>query len=98
MKKHRPIHPGEILNEEFLIPMKAECAHLAQDTLIPLEEIENIIDGSIPITPNAALRLSLYFGLTERFWLNLQSRYDLEIEKDKLAGKLRKEVRVLAAV
>lgn len=98
MKKLEPIHPGEILLEEFLLPMSISQAQLAEDTRISLAEVEKIIEAKSPITPNAALRLSLYFGLSERFWLNLQSRYDLEIEKDRVADKLKNEVRILQAV
>jgi antitoxin HigA-1 len=97
MKKQEPIHPGEILREEFLLPMNITQAQLSSDTGIPLEEVAKIIAGKSPVTPNAALRLSLYFGLSERFWLNLQSRYDLETEKDKVADTLKKEVRILQA-
>lgn len=95
MEKLEPIHPGEILLEEFLIPMEISRSKIAEDTGISLTEIEKIINEKSPITPNAALRLSLYFGLSERFWLNLQSRYDLETEKDKVVDKLKKEVRIL---
>lgn len=98
MSKLKPIHPGEILREEFLIPMNIEPSRLANDTKISEEEINALIDETRSITPNAALRLSLYFGLSERFWLNLQSRYDLETEKDKLADRLQREVRILATV
>ena len=97
MKKLEPIHPGEILQEEFLLAMNISQARLAEDTGISPEEVRNIIEGRAPVTPNSALRLSLYFGLSERFWLNLQSRYDLETEKDKVADKLKKEVRILQA-
>jgi len=98
MSKLKPIHPGEILREEFLLPMNISPARLAEDTKISLENIAEIIEEKSSITPNAALRLSLYFGLSERFWLNLQSRYDLETEKDKLADRLKQEVRILATV
>lgn len=98
MSKLKPIHPGEILREEFLIPLEIEPSRLANDTKISEQEINALIDETRPITPNAALRLSLYFGLSERFWLNLQSRYDLETEKDKLADRLQREVRILATV
>ncbi|MGI8469095.1 MAG: HigA family addiction module antitoxin [Pyrinomonadaceae bacterium] len=97
MKKLEPIHPGEILREEFLLPMKVSQSKIDEDTGISLKEIEKIIAGKSPVTPNAALRLSLYFGLSERFWVNLQSRYDLETEKDKVADNLKKEVRILQA-
>ena len=95
MKKLKPIHPGEILREEFLLPMNVSQTKLAEDTGISPAEVEKIINEKTAISPNAALRLSLYFGLSERFWLNLQSRYDLETEKDKVADKLIKEVRIL---
>jgi antitoxin HigA-1 len=98
MSKLKPIHPGEVLREEFLQPMKIEPARLAEDTGISEEEISAIIEETRPITPNAALRLSRYFGLSERFWLNLQSRFDLETEKDKLADRLHREVKVLATL
>jgi len=97
MPKLEPIHPGEILLEEFLLPMNISQSRLAEDTRIPEPEITGIIKGEISITPNADLRLSLYFGLSERYWLNLQSRYDLEAEKDKVADDLGKEVRILQA-
>ena len=97
MKKLEPIHPGDILLEEFLTPMNISQTKLAEDTGISLAEVEKIIAGKSAVSPNAALRLSLYFGLSERFWLNLQSRYDLETEKDKVADKLKKEVRILQA-
>ncbi|MGI8495363.1 MAG: HigA family addiction module antitoxin [Pyrinomonadaceae bacterium] len=97
MKKLEPIHPGEILSEEFLMPMNISKPQIAEDTGISLAEIKKIIEGKSSVTPNSALHLSLYFGLSERFWLNLQSRYDLETEKDKVADNLKKEVRILQA-
>ena len=75
--------------------MNVSQEQIAENTGISLEEVEKIIAGKSAVSPNAALRLSLYFGLSERFWLNLQSRYDLETEKDKVADKLKKEVRIL---
>lgn len=98
MKKLPPIHPGEILLEEFLLPMKLTQSRLAKDIGVATRTISDIVQGRRSITPNTALRLSLYFGLSERFWLNLQSRYDLETEKDKLAGRLQREVQVLATI
>lgn len=97
MKKLEPIHPGEILREEFLLPLNVSQTKLAEDTGISSAEVEKIINKESAISPNSALRLSLYFGLSERFWLNLQSRYDLETEKDKIADKLKSEVRILQA-
>jgi addiction module HigA family antidote len=98
MKKLPPIHPGEILLEEFLEPMKITQSRLAKDIGVAPRTVSEIVQGKRSITPNTALRLSLYFGLSERFWLNLQSRYDLESEKDKLSDRLQSEVKVLATV
>ncbi len=98
MKKLPPIHPGEILQEEFLLPMEISQSRLAKDISVSTQTINEIVQGKRSVTPNTALRLSLYFGLSERFWLNLQSRFDLETEKDNLADRLQREVRILATV
>jgi len=92
-----PIHPGEILLEEFLHPLEISQYRLAKDIGVPVRRINEIVLGKRRITADTALRLSRYFGLSERFWMNLQSRYDLEIERDRLQGRLEKEVKVLAA-
>jgi len=91
-----PIHPGEILMEEFLKPMNVSQYKLAKDISVPPRRINEIVHGQRAITPDTALRLSRYFGLSERFWINIQSRYDLEIEKDRLQDRLDKEVHVYA--
>ena len=91
-----PIHPGEILLEEFLEPMKLSQYRLAHDIGVPPRRINEIVHGRRAITPDTALRLSRYFGLSERFWMNLQTRYDLEVEKDRLADRLVTEVAVFA--
>ncbi len=93
-----PIHPGEILLEEFLEPMGISQYRLAKDLSVPPRRINEIVLGKRAITPDTALRLSLFFGLSERFWINLQSRYDIEVEKDKLENRLKKEVHVYAVV
>jgi antitoxin HigA-1 len=95
MKKMTPIHPGEILFEEFLKPLGISQYRLAKDISVPPRRINEIVQGKRSITADTALRLARHFGLSERFWLNLQSRYDLEVEKDKLDMRLEKEVRVL---
>ena len=95
-RKLPPIHPGEILLEEFLRPMSISQYRLAKDISVPPRRINEIVLGKRAISPDTALRLSRYFGLTEPFWLNLQGRYDLEVEKDRLAGRLEREVRVYA--
>jgi addiction module HigA family antidote len=92
-----PVHPGEILLEEFLKPMGISQYRLAKDIGVHPRRINEIVHGERSITADTALRLSRYFGLSERFWLNLQSRYDLEIQKDRLKGRLEQEVKVLAA-
>ncbi|MBN1361651.1 MAG: HigA family addiction module antidote protein [Sedimentisphaerales bacterium] len=87
-----PIHPGEILLEEFLKPMGLSQYRLAKDISVPARRINEIVHGQRSISADTALRLSRYFGLSERFWLNLQSRYDLEIERDRLKDRLEAEV------
>ena len=97
-KKYPPIHPGEILLEEFLEPMGISQYRLAKDISVPPRRINEIVLGKRAITPDTALRLSLYFGLSERFWMNLQIRYDLETEKDRLQNRLEQEVHVYTSV
>lgn len=93
-RKLPPIHPGEILLEEFLKPMGLSQYRLAKDISVPSRRINEIVLGKRAVSPDTALRLSRFFGLTERFWLNLQARYDLEMEKDLLADRLEREVLV----
>jgi addiction module HigA family antidote len=94
--KFAPIHPGEILIEEFLKPLAISQYRLAKATSVPPRRINEIVLGKRSITADTALRLSRYFGTSEKFWLNLQIRYDLEIEKNLLGTRLDKEVEVLA--
>ncbi len=91
-KKLPPVHPGEILLEEFLEPMSISQYRLAKDISVPPRRINEIVHGLRGITADTALRLARYFGSSERFWLNLQTRYDLEVEKDRLGNRLEKEV------
>jgi addiction module HigA family antidote len=93
--KLTPIHPGEILLEEFLEPLNISQYRLAKDIGVPPRRINEIVLGKRRISPDTALRLSRFFGMSERFWMNLQTRYDLEIEKDRLDGRLADEVKVL---
>jgi addiction module HigA family antidote len=95
-KKLAPIHPGEVLLEEFLGPMGLSQYRLARDISVPPRRINEIVHRKRAITADTALRLARYFSTSERFWLNLQSRYDLEIERDRLGNRLRKEVSVMA--
>lgn len=96
-EKLPPIHPGEILLEEFLKPLGISQYRLAKAINVPARRINEIVLGKRTISPDTALRLSRYFGLSERFWINLQARYDLEMEKDRLKDRLEKEVQVYAA-
>ncbi len=91
-KKLPPVHPGEILMEEFLEPMGISQYRLAKDISVPPRRINEIVHGLRGITADTALRLARYFGSSERFWLNLQTRYDLEVEKVRLGNRLDEEV------
>src|SRR5215471_15119512 len=90
------ITPGEILEEEFLNPMAITQYRLARDLGVPPRRINEIVKGQRRITADTALRLARYFRMSPEFWLNLQTHYDLEREQEQLAGRLDKEVKVLA--
>jgi addiction module HigA family antidote len=90
-----PIHPGEILMEEFLVPMGITQYRLAKDISVPPRRINEIVHGKRAISADTALRLARYFGTTERFWMNLQTRYDMEHQKDILGDRLQREVVIL---
>jgi hypothetical protein len=87
-----PVHPGEILLEEFLNPMNISQYQLAKAINVPARRINEIVHGKRSVTPDTGLRLSRYFGTSERFWLNLQMQYDLEKTKDQLQIRLDSEV------
>jgi antitoxin HigA-1 len=91
-----PVHPGEILHEEFLASHSLSQYQLAKDINVPARRINEIVHGQRRITADTALRLARFFGTSERFWLNLQARYDLEIEKDRLGDTLD-DIRPLSA-
>jgi addiction module HigA family antidote len=92
-----PIHPGLILLEEFLEPFGISQYRLAKSISVPPRRINEIVHGKRAITADTALRLARFFGTTERFWLNLQVRYDLEVEKGRLSGILERDVSVYRA-
>jgi addiction module HigA family antidote len=94
-KKLPPIHPGEILFEEFLKPMGISQYRLAKDISVPPRRINEIVHGKRSISADTALRLGRYFEISPQFWLNLQNRFDLELTEDLLADRLDKEVNVL---
>src|SRR4051812_45977631 len=93
-KKLAPVHPGEILLEEFLNPLALSQYRLAKDISVPPRRINEVIRGTRAVTADTALRLARYFGTTERFWLNLQAHYDLEVQKERLGRRLETEVSV----
>src|SRR5579859_3752851 len=96
-KRRPPVHPGEILVEEFLTPLGITQYRLAKDLSVPPRRINEIVLGKRGISADTALRLSRYFGTSEALWMNLQTHYDLEIEKDRLGDRLTQEVKRLAA-
>jgi addiction module HigA family antidote len=91
-----PTHPGEILMKEFLEPMGITQYRLAKDISVVPRRVNEIVHGKRAITADTALRLSRYFGTSEKFWMNLQTRYDMELQKDLLGNRLEKEVVVLS--
>jgi len=92
-----PIHPGEILVEEFLKPMSISQYRLAKDISVPPRRINEIVHGDRCITANTALRLGRYFGVSPQFWLNLQTHFDLAHEEDRLGIRLNREVHAFVA-
>jgi addiction module HigA family antidote len=95
-RKMAPVHPGEILMEEFLLPLGISQYRLSKDISVAPRRINEIVHGKRAISPDTALRLARYFGMTETLWSNLQVHYDLEIERDRLGSRLEKEVVVCA--
>ena len=91
-RKLSPVHPGEVLLEEFLVPMEISQYRLAKDISVPPRRINEIVHGKRGVSADTTLRLSRYFGTSERFWLNLQSGFDLEAERDRLGDRLEAEV------
>lgn len=96
MNDRSPIHPGEILSEEFLVPMSISQSRVARDINVPPRRINEICLGKRAITPDTALRLGRFFGMSAEFWMNLQKRYELECAKDEKQASIDREVRPLA--
>ena len=96
-KKMTPIHPGEILMEEFLKPLAISQYRLAKDMCVPPRRINEIVHGQRAVSADTALRLGRFFGVSPQFWLNLQSRYDLETEEDRIGERVSQEVHVFVA-
>ena len=95
MAKLTPVHPGEILSEEFLAPLGLSNNKLAIDLGIPASRIDQIVKGKRAITADTAFRLSLYFGNSPEFWMNLQASYELKLERERLP-EIRRQVRIPA--
>lgn len=91
-QKLAPVHPGEVLLEEFLEPLELTQYRLAKDISVPARRINEIVHQKRGISADTALRLARYFGTSERFWLNLQAQYELDIERDRLGDRLEREV------
>lgn len=87
-----PVHPGEVLLEEFLEPMGISQYRVAKDISVPPRRINEIVHRTRGISADTALRLGRYFGTSERFWMNLQAQYDLDVERDRLGDRLEREV------
>lgn len=91
-KKLAPVHAGEILLEEFLMPLGISQYRLAKDISVPPRRINEIVHGKRAVSADTALRLARYFGTSDRFWLNLQAQFDLDVERDRLGNRLKNEV------
>ena len=98
MKKMPPVHPGEVLLEDFMKPLNLSQYRVALDIGVAPLRINQIVRGKRAITADTALRLARYFGTTPGIWLRLQARYDLEVAQDRLGEKINREVKVLATV
>lgn len=92
-KKRKPVHPGEILSKDFMKPYRLSMNKLALDLRVPVTRIADIVAERRGISPDTALRLGRYFNTTPRFWLNLQTRYDLEVAEDENLAKIERDVR-----
>jgi addiction module HigA family antidote len=96
-KKLAPVHPGEVLLTDFLEPLALSQYRLAHAITVPPRRINEIVHGKRAVSADTALRLARFFGTSAQFWLNLQARFDLETERDKLGARLAHEVEIYAA-
>ena len=97
-KKLKPVHPGEILREEFMTPLGLTMNRMALDMRVPVTRITDIVNEKRAITADTALRLARYFKNSPAFWMNLQTRYDLEIAEDESAAKIERDVQPLETI
>ena len=91
-KRLAPVHPGEVLLEEFLEPMGLSQYRLAKDIHVPPRRINEIVHGTRGVSADTALRLARYLGTSERFWLNLQAQFDLDVESDRIGDRIEREI------
>ena len=96
-KKLKPVHPGEILREEFMVPLGLSMNRVALDLRVPVTRIADIVNEKRGITADTALRFARYFKNSPTFWMNLQTRYDPEVAEDEIADKVQRDVRPLEA-
>ena len=97
-KKLKPVHPGEILSEDFMKPNRLSMNKLALDLRVPVTRIADIVAERRGVTPNTALRLGRYFKTTAQFWLNLQTKYDLEVAEEDHLAEIERDVRPLQTI
>lgn len=97
-KKIKPVHPGEILREEFMAPLGLSMNRMAMDLRVPVTRIADIVNERRAITADSALRFARYFNNAPAFWMNLQTRYDLEVAEDEIAARVARDVRPLERV
>ena len=97
-KKIKPVHPGEILREEFMVPLGLSMNRVAIDLRVSVTRIADIVNEKRAITADTALRFGRYFNNSPTFWMNLQTRFDLEVAEDKIADKVERDVRPLEAM
>jgi len=93
-KRLAPVHPGEVLAQEFLEPLELTQYRLAKSLKVPARRINEIVHGTRAVSADTALRLARFFGTSDRFWLNLQAAYDLDVERDRLGARLERDVPV----
>ena len=96
-KKIKPVHPGEILREEFMVPLGLSMNRMAMALRVPVTRIADIVNGRRGISADTALRFARYFKNSPAFWMNLQTRYDLEVAEDEIAAQVERDVRPLEA-
>lgn len=98
VNRMRPIHPGEVLREEYLVPLSMSTQSLAESLRLPAHSLAEVLEERRGLSPDTALRLARFFGTTAQFWLNLQSSYDLKVTELSIGRRIEQEIRPLQAV